>query len=105
MSALQPLRDLVAQDMQPRGRQIWLGLGFAPMKRNVISINPEFLPSCLECSPVAGLDVILCIRGREARYGSVWRLCQNLLAANPRRLQLIDLDFGKIAFLKLGGRA
>jgi len=39
--------------------------------------------------------------GHSTRYGVLRDLCGALYAAMPRRLLAIDLDFGRLAFLKL----
>ena len=105
MSALQPLKDMAKRGMQPSQRIVWLRLGITPPKRNAIKIDPDNLPSDSDCAAVAGLDVILCLNGYVTRYGTVKRLCESLMLGRPRRLQLIDHDYKKIAYLKLGGVA
>ncbi|CAN5390611.1 hypothetical protein BH11PSE11_BH11PSE11_12310 [soil metagenome] len=104
MNALQPLADLATRGMQPVRREVWLGLGFKPMRRNAIEIDPAQLPTDSECNAVTGLDVIVCIRGYATAYGKLQRLCGALYQARPRRLQVVDHDHKKIAFLKLAGR-
>ena len=103
MSALAPLQDLAARGMQPAGRLVWLGLGTMPPKRNAIMIDPEHLPDDGECQAVAGLDVIVLFHGFLAKYGALRRLAGSLYQARPRRLQLIDLDFNRVAYLKVVG--
>ncbi len=105
MNALQPLSELAARGMQPVRREVWLGLGIKPPKRNAIAIDPSHLPTDADCTAVAGLDVILCVHGYSTAYGVLRRLCGSIYQARPRRLQLIDLDYQRIAFLKLGGHA
>lgn len=104
-SNLTPLINLRAAGAMPRLGLVWLGIGFLPMKRNALSINPEQLPTDEECHAVAGLDVIVCIHGHLTKYGMLRRLCGSLYAAYPRRLQVFDYDYRKVAFLKMGGRA
>jgi hypothetical protein len=100
---LQVLETLADNGMQPLRREVWLGLGFRPPKRNAIEIDPTRLPSYTECWPVVGLDIILVYRGNATRFGTLRDLSHRLYGASPRRLQLIDLDAGRIAFLKLMG--
>lgn len=99
--AMQPLFDLVAAGLQPIRREVWLGLGFCPPKRCAIAIDPRALPGKQDCRAVAGLDVLLCYRGDTTRYGTLRDLCASLQQAGPRRLLVIDLDYGRLAFLKL----
>lgn len=99
---MQPLIDLMTSGLQPLRREVWLGLGFLPPKRCAISVDPSHLPSQKECSAVAGLDVLLCYHGHSTRYGVLRDLCASLQQAQPRRLLAIDLDHGRLAFLKLG---
>jgi hypothetical protein len=99
--AMKPLFDLVAAGLQPVRREVWLGLGFCPPKRCAIAIDPRALPGDQDCRAVAGLDVMLCYHGDSTRYGLLRDLCAALLQAGPRRLLVIDLDYGRLAFLKL----
>jgi hypothetical protein len=99
--AMQPLFDLIAAGLQPLRREVWLGLGFCPPKRCAIAIDPRALPGKQDCSAVAGLDVLLCYHGDTTRYGVLRDLCASLQQAGPRRLLVIDLDYGRLAFLKL----
>ena len=99
--AMQPLFDLIADGLQPLRREVWLGLGFCPPKRCAIAIDPFALPGRQECRAVAGLDVLLCYHGHSTRYGVLRDLCASLHQAGPRRLLVIDLDYGRLAFLKL----
>jgi hypothetical protein len=101
MSALKPLQDLAARGMQPTGRIVWLGLGMKPPKRNAIAIDPIDLPTDDECKAVAGLDVVVLFNGFLTKYGTLQRLCGSLYQARPRRLQLVDMDFKRIAFLRV----
>ncbi|WP_426110471.1 hypothetical protein [Massilia sp. PWRC2] len=100
---LHVLETMADAGMQPVRREVWLGLGFRPPKRNAIEIDPARLPSFTECWPVVGLDIILVYHGNATRYGTLRDLSHRLYGASPRRLQLIDLDAGRIAFLKLMG--
>ncbi|MDQ2820822.1 MAG: hypothetical protein M3Y65_10560 [Pseudomonadota bacterium] len=100
-SAMQPLFDLIGAGLQPLRREVWLGLGFCPPKRCAIAIDPFALPGNQDCRAVAGLDVLLCYHGHSTRYGVLRDLCASLLQAGPRRLLVIDLDYGRLAFLKL----
>ena len=100
---LQPLVDLMARGLQPVRREVWLGLGFCPPKRCAIAIDPLRIPSDADCGTVAGLDVILCYHGHSTRYGALRDLCSAIYKARPRRLLAIDLDYKRVAFLKLGG--
>jgi hypothetical protein len=99
---LRQLEALAAQGMQPVRREVWLGLGFRPPKRCAIAIDPLRLPTGSDCGAVTGLDVMLCYHGHSTRYGVLRDLCGSLYRARPRRLLVIDLDFGHLAFLKLG---
>lgn len=105
MGAFIPLQRLRDQGLQPTGGLIWLGLGLRPPKRNALAIDPDNLPNDIECRAVTGLDVLLCVNGNFTKYGVLHRLCGNLIAAHANRLQLIDLDHRRIAYLKLGGRS
>ncbi|RZI43210.1 hypothetical protein EGT07_10225 [Herbaspirillum sp. HC18] len=100
---LAPLTELRSNGVMPKDGLIWLGLGFRPPKRNALEIDPDCLPTDSECKCVAGLDVVLFIRGYMTKYGILRRLCGSLLASRPHRLQVIDLDYKRIAYLKLGG--
>lgn len=102
-SAFRPLLDLIEQGMQPAGRMVWLGLGEKPAKRNALLIDVDNLPSDSDCKAVAGLDVVLSFHGYSTKYGTLRRLCGSLYQGRPRRLQVIDLDYKRMAFLKLGG--
>jgi hypothetical protein len=99
---LHELASLAAAGMQPVRREVWLGLGFLPPKRCAIAIDPLCLPTGSDCRAVAGLDVMLCYHGHSTRYGVLRDLCGSLYRALPRRLLVIDLDYGRLAFLKLG---
>lgn len=101
---LQELQDLADQGLQPSRRLIRLGLDFLPGKHNVIEIHPDCLPTDVQCRAVCGLDVIVLIKGYDTSYGILWRLCGSLYQARPRRLQVHDLDYQKVAYLKLGRR-
>lgn len=105
MNPLQQLETLAENGMQPVGRLIWLGVGFLPPKRCAIAIDPNNLPSMANCWPVVGLDVVVLYHGDTTRYGALRSLCDGLYQAQPRRLQVIDLDARRIAFLKLMGAA
>lgn len=98
---LYQLEAMISQGMQPIRREVWLGLGFCPPKRCAIEIDPRALPGKQDCSAVTGLDVLLCYHGDTTRYGVLRDLCASLLLAGPRRLLVIDLDYGRLAFLKL----
>jgi hypothetical protein len=74
-------------------------------KRNAIEIDPANLPNDVDCTALAGLDVIVSYFGHLTRYSTLKRLCESIYQARPRRLQVIDHDYRKIAFLKIGGRA
>ena len=89
--------------LAPVGGLVYLGIGFAPPKQNAICIDPTRLPSVRECHAVAGLDVVLVFRGHEVRYSTIRSLTDTLYRSCPRRLQLIDLDYHRVAFLKLAG--
>ena len=104
MSPLQPLANLAAQGLQPFRREVWLGIGFRPPKRCAIAIDPANLPKAASCTAVVGLDVIVVYHGEVTRYGALQGLCNALYQAAPRRLQVIDLDAKRIAFLKLGAQ-
>ena len=103
MSSLSPLIELRAIGAMPKTGLIWLGLGCRPQRRNALALNPDQLPSDEECKCVAGLDVVLLINGYITKYADLRRLCGSLLSNRPRRLQVIDLDYKRIAFLKMGG--
>jgi hypothetical protein len=101
-SPMRPLFDLAENGLQPVRREVWLGIGFLPPKRCAIAVDPLRLPSGRECGAVAGLDVLLCYHGSSTRYGFLRDICAALQRAQPRRLLAIDLDYGRVAFLKLG---
>lgn len=96
------LEVMAAAGMQPVRREVWLGLGFRPPKRNAIELNPARIPTLSECWPVVGLDIIVVYQGSTTRYGPLRSLCGSLVAARPRRLLAIDLDAKRVAYLKLG---
>jgi len=101
-----PLHDLQVLnelELQPSRGIIWLGIEVSIPKRNALVINSSRLPTDQECKAVAGLDVIVSYHGYATKYGTLKRLCESLYLARPRRLQVIDLDTKKIAFLRLGG--
>lgn len=102
MNPLQQLETLAENGMQPVGRLIWLGIGFLPPKRCAIAIDPNNIPSKANCWAVVGLDVIVTYHGNATRYGALQALCSALVSGAPRRLQVIDLDAKRIAYLKLG---
>lgn len=104
MNPLQPLAEIRDRGFMPKACEIWLGLDIPLRRRNALVIPAENLPTVDECAAVAGLDVILCFHGCSVRYGVLRNLCASLLAGFPRRLMLIDFDFKKTAFLKLGRR-
>ena len=104
MNPLKPLQALMERCQQPAGQIVWLGLGTTPPKRNALLIDTDRLPTDDECSGVAGLDVVLSYHGYATRYGTLARLCGSLYQARPRRLQIIDLDLKRIAFIKIAGR-
>ena len=104
MNPLKPLQALAEKNLQPAGQIVWLGLGTTPPKRNALFIDISRLPTDDECSGVAGLDVVLSYHGYATKYGTLARLCGSLYQARPRRLQIIDLDSKKMAFLKIVGR-
>ncbi len=103
MSALALLDDLAMAGLQPVRREVWLGLGFLPPKRCAIAINPADLPTEADCGAVAGLDVIVVYHGTTTAYGTLRSLSNALYRASPRRLQIVDLDAKRYAFLKLMG--
>lgn len=100
-AGLHLLSELARRGLQPTRREVWLGLGYMPPKRCAVQIDPADLPSKDACCGLTGLDVLLCYRGRSTRYGVLRSLCQTLLEVEPRRLQVIDLDLKKVAYLKL----
>ena len=100
---LQQLDNMIAAGMQPVRREIWLGIGFRPPKRCAIELDPVNLPTEADCRAVTGLDVLLVYHGQAVRYNVLRTLCDYLYRAAPRRLQLIDLDAKRVAFLKLMG--
>lgn len=102
-SGLAPLMAIRRKQFMPVNELIWLGLGFRPPKRNALSIDPGHLPTDTECFSVAGLDVVLLFDGYHIKYSVLRLLCGSLYAARPKRLQVIDRDYGKVAYLKLGG--
>lgn len=89
--------------LAPVNSLIYLGLGFRPPKENAIALDPDHLPTQRECHAVAGLDVVLLYRGNSSRYGTLRTLAGMLGNSLPRRLQLIDLDYKRVAFLKMAG--
>ncbi len=102
MNPLLPLANLAKNGLQPMLRQVWIGLGFRPAKSCGLAVSPDRLPTMCECRSVVGLDVIVTYHGNTTRYSILRSLCHHLHSANPRRLQVIDLDRKRIAFLKLG---
>lgn len=104
MTTLTILNEVMNSGRMPRGRIIWLGLGFTPPKVNSIKIELDRLPGHDECIALTGLDVILTYCGNLTSYGMLMKICNALLNARPRRLQAIDVDNKKVAFLKLGGK-
>ena len=89
--------------MAPIDGMIYLGIGFKPPKQNAIAIDPDRLPTQRECHSVAGLDVIVIYHGNDVGYSVMRTLTAALERSRPRRLQLVDLDQQRIAFLKLAG--
>jgi hypothetical protein len=89
--------------LAPVGSLLYLGIGFTPPKQNAIRIDPDSLPTLRECHAVAGLDVVMVFRGHDVRYSTIRSLTDTLFRSCPRRLQLVDLDYKRIAFLKLAG--
>jgi hypothetical protein len=104
MITLTELHEVLNLGRMPRGRIIWLGLGITPPKTNSIKIEIDNLPSQDECMSIFGLDVILTYCGNLTSYWTLRKLCNALLNARPRRLQAIDIDIKKVAFLKLEGQ-
>lgn len=104
MSVLFSLQRLRESGRQPKGALIWLGFGFSLLKHNSLNIDPFDLPTVTECRAVSGLDVVMCIKGYTVKYRALRHLCCSLLEARPNRLQVIDFDYKKIAFLKIGER-
>lgn len=104
MITLSALKEVLHLGRMPRGRIIWLGLGITPPKTNSIKIEIDNLPSQEECMSMVGLDVILTYCGNLTSYRTLRTLCNALLNARPRRLQAVDVDIKKVAFLKLGGQ-
>jgi hypothetical protein len=102
MSALQPLITLAANKLEPKG-PVWLGIAHKPLKFCSFELDPNNLPSDVDCRSLAGLDVVICFHGFVARYGTLRRLYEAAFLARARRIQIVDLDFRKIAFVKLGG--
>lgn len=103
MSSLADLQELRAAGLMPADRIIWIGLGFVPPKQNAIGVGFDQMPTAAQCLGVVGLDVILIYKGHVTKYGAVRNLSNAIYQAKPRRLQLIDLDFHRVAFLKLVG--
>ena len=89
--------------LAPVGSLVYLGIGFKPPKQNAIRIDQARLPTDRECHAIAGLDVVVVFHGHDVRYFTIRSLTDALHRASPRRLQLIDLDYQRIAFLKLAG--
>ena len=89
--------------LMPPDRTVWIGFG-CRLKRKSLYVDPTALPSEVSCKGVAGLDVVLGFDGLLVKFWPLYQFCQSLLAANPRRLLLIDLYFRRTAHLKLGGR-
>jgi hypothetical protein len=103
MNALKPLQDIFDAGLQPVGRVIYLGLGFRPPKQNALEIDPNNLPTDRECLAVYELDVILVYHDNLVSYGVLRKLAGSLLQGRLRRLQVYDLDYGRVAFLKMAG--
>jgi len=89
--------------LQPEGRIVWGGIDIDPQKINGFRINSSQLPTERECMVFAGLDVVLLFHGYNVRYGVIRHLCESITLMRPRRLQLVDLDYKRIAFLKMVG--
>jgi hypothetical protein len=100
-NAMKPLQGLACRCRKSRDRTIWLGLDFDPPKFNALRINSSLLPSAEDCRAVEGLYVMVLFEGSTTKYGRLQQLCWSLYQAQPVCLQAIDLDAGKIAYLKL----
>jgi len=103
MSTIADLEMAREIGLAPDDGIIYLGIGFSPPKRNSIEIDSNHLPTQEQCFAVAGLDVVLVFHGDLVRYGTLRTLADRLYQSRPRRLQLIDLDYQRIAFLKMAG--
>lgn len=104
MTYLNFLTDARNQGLMPTKRIIYLGLGVLPPKLNSIKIPLNVQLSNDEFEPFVGLDIVLVYRGAYTKYGTLKRISDSLLNANPRRLMLIDLDQKGSVFLKLGNK-
>ena len=89
--------------LAPVDSLIYLGMGFRPPKQNAIAIDLLRLPTQRECHAVAGLDVVLVYYISRVKYGQLRTLAGMLGQSMPRRLILVDLDYKKLAFLKMAG--
>jgi hypothetical protein len=104
-NAMKPLQGLACRCRKSQDRTIWLGLDFDPPKFNALRINSSQLPSVEDCRAVEGLYVMVLFEGSTTKYGRLQQLCWSLYQAQPVCLQAVDLDAGKIAYLKLSNRA
>jgi hypothetical protein len=102
-NAMKPLQGIACRCRKSRDRTIWLGLDFDPPKFNALRINSSLLPSAEDCRAVEGLYVMVLFEGSTTKYGRLQQLCWSLYQAQPVCLQAVDLDAGKIAYLKLSG--
>jgi len=104
-NAMKPLQGLACRCRKSQDRTIWLGLDFDPPKFNALRINSSLLPTEEDCRAVEGLYVMVLFEGSTTKYVRLQQLCWSLYQAQPVCLQAVDLDAGKIAYLKLSNRA
>lgn len=98
------IADARANGQMPAGRIVYVGLGLHPLRMNGVAIDPNHIPRPSQCAGLVSLDVVILYRGNTTRYGSLRDLCESIGECQPRRLQAIDIDNKKIAFLKLGAK-
>lgn len=98
---LKSLIGVREEGLMPAGRIVYLGLGFLPPKVNAIAIDPHRMPAKDDLAGIAGLDVILTYYGNKAKYGEIRTLCDRITECRPRRLQLMDIDNKRVAYLKV----
>jgi hypothetical protein len=98
---LQPLQNLIDEGLQPVRREFWLFLDAKQNRINGLVVSATNLPTDNDCKAIAGLDIVLVFHGHSTKYGTLNRLCGSILAARPHLFWILDLDFKKIAHLKI----
>ncbi len=89
----------------PSDEQVWIFLGMpAKRKQDRWCLDVPLDQIAIREAPVAivaGIDAIVYYSGDAVSFGLLSGLSKRLIDAGPRRLQLIDLDQSRCAFLKL----